>query len=62
MSVAEKIELIEAVWASLRESPGEYPSPSWHKDVLEDRKRRIEAGEAKLSAWTEARQRLESLG
>lgn len=62
MSVAEKIQVMELVWESLRQRPDEVPSPEWHQQVLEERPRRLASGEATISSWDEAKKRLNELG
>lgn len=44
MSTKEKLQMMEALWDSLTEDPTEPPSPDWHSDVLEERQRKIKAG------------------
>ena len=46
MSRSERIRTMEAIWDSLIEDEADIESPDWHRDVLEDRKRKIESGEA----------------
>ncbi len=46
MSRMERIRTMEALWDSLVDEESEIDSPDWHQDILEDRKRRIESGEA----------------
>lgn len=55
MSVEEKLQLLEAVWADLSRLPDEIESPSWHKDVLEQTEKRVETGEATFSDWQKAK-------
>lgn len=62
MSVAEKVRLLETVWESLCAHPGDVQSPEWHREVLEDRRRRLEDGRATVSAWADAKARLLQLG
>ena len=62
MSIAEKLEAMEAIWASLCSRPGDVASPAWHEDVLAERKKRLESGEATVSDWGEAKKRLQDLG
>ena len=62
MSVAEKVQLLESVWQSLCGCPGDVQSPEWHREVLEERSRRLEDGRATISAWTDAKVRLMQLG
>jgi hypothetical protein len=37
-------------------------SPEWHREVLEERRRRLEDGRATISSWTDAKARLMQLG
>jgi putative addiction module component (TIGR02574 family) len=62
MSVAEKIQLLEGVWQSLCVHPGDVRSPEWHREVLEERTRRLADGRATISAWADAKARLMQLG
>ncbi len=62
MSVAEKMQLLESVWSSLCKNPGDVRSPEWHEQVLAERTRRLESGEATISSWADAKERLQKLG
>jgi putative addiction module component (TIGR02574 family) len=62
MSTAEKVRLLETVWDSLCRENGDPQSPEWHRSVLEERSRRLESGQATVSAWNEAKARLLQLG
>ena len=62
MSVAAKLDALEAIWASLCSKPADLASPVWHEQVLAERKRRLESGEATISAWSDAKNRLRELG
>jgi hypothetical protein len=55
MSVEEKLQLLEAIWADLSRVPDQLESPAWHKDFLEETERRVESGEATFSDWQEAK-------
>ncbi|MFE8032649.1 addiction module protein [Thiohalocapsa marina] len=46
MSVEEKLQTIELLWDSLAGNEDSVPSPDWHREVLEERTRQIESGEA----------------
>ena len=46
MTVAEKLQLMETLWNE---------SPAWHRDVLEERERRIASGDARFSDWEQAK-------
>lgn len=46
LSVGERLEVMEQIWESLRDEDQELSSPSWHEPILEERKRKMESGEA----------------
>ncbi len=58
MTTPQKLEAMEALWASLCKNPSEVESPAWHAAILADRKRRIESGEAVVSDWESAKRRI----
>ena len=37
MSLAEKLEAMEALWVDLSRAPADVPVPQWHRDVLKAR-------------------------
>jgi putative addiction module component (TIGR02574 family) len=48
---SEKLHLIEQLWDRLEEN--DVQSPDWHKEVLDDRKKRYEDGELSLISLEE---------
>ena len=52
---------MESVWASLRNAP-DLPTPQWHRELLAERKQRLETGQATVSSWNDAKKRLNELG
>ncbi|MDR3569423.1 MAG: addiction module protein [Syntrophobacteraceae bacterium] len=48
MSRIERLQAIEALWNSLLDEEAEVVSPEWHRDILEERKRKIESGQAEF--------------
>ena len=62
MSAAEKLQLMETIWSSLCQNPGDVQSPEWHKEILAERTRRLQSGEATVSSWNDAKARLQRLG
>ena len=48
MSRIERLQVMEALWDSLIDEEAEIESPEWHRDILEERKRKIEAGKAEF--------------
>ncbi len=58
MSSAEKVELMESLWADLCRKPEEVESPAWHDDVLREREKRLETREEQVLEWAEAKKRI----
>ena len=56
MSFPDKLELLEALWDDLSRRPDQLLSPEWHKDVLDERRRRVQSGEETFSDWEAAKQ------
>jgi putative addiction module component (TIGR02574 family) len=56
MTVAEKMQTMEAIWQNLLADPVAIESPVGHEGEL--RAREIESGEAKFIDWEEAKARL----
>ena len=54
MTLAEKLEVMETIWADLSRRSDSRPSPDWHRDVLQDRKRLADEGELKFLDWETA--------
>jgi hypothetical protein len=38
MSLAEKLEAMEAIWADLSRTPSQVTIPDWHREVLKTRR------------------------
>ncbi len=62
MSVSDKMQVLETVWSSLCQNPGDVQSPEWHQQVLAERTQRLKSGEASVSTWADAKARLLKLG
>ena len=60
MSTTDKLKIMESVWASLRNAP-DLPTPQWHRELLAERKQRLETGQATVSSWNDAKKRLNEL-
>jgi hypothetical protein len=58
MSVAEKLEAMESLWADLARRAPEQTAPEWHAKILEERERRLAAGQEEVLDWEEAKRRL----
>ena len=53
MTLADKLEAMEALWADISRRPAELPSPDWHKDILDER-RLVAEGKLKFLDWDTA--------
>ncbi len=51
MSLADKLEVMETLWTDLSRKPGELPSPAWHWEVLQERRRLADSGQLKFQDW-----------
>jgi len=58
LTVTEKLDLMERLWADLSRHPQDVPSPAWHGAVLDERREALRQGRTTFVAWEEARQRL----
>ncbi len=58
MSLREKLAVMESLWEDLTRAPEKFPSPAWHKDILEGRRARGAAGKAKFLEWETAKREL----
>jgi hypothetical protein len=50
MSRIERLQAMEALWDSLIDEEFEIRSPEWHRDILEERRKKIETGKAEFIA------------
>lgn len=57
MSVEEKIQTMELLWDSLSQAPADLESPDWHREILEERRRKVDAGEAVFLSLEELKAR-----
>jgi putative addiction module component (TIGR02574 family) len=56
LSAGEKLYIIEKLWDRLEEK--DVPSPDWHRELLEERKRRYEEGKEPLVTLEEFKRQL----
>jgi putative addiction module component (TIGR02574 family) len=49
---------MEALWRSLSKHENQVPVPDWHKQVLDERQRQIDAGEASFVSLEEMKERV----
>lgn len=58
MTVEEKLQAVEDIWADLRSHPDNVPSPDWHRDVLNARERAQKDSSAGFEDWTIVKERI----
>lgn len=58
MTLAQKMEVLERVWDSVREQENKLESPAWHGEVLAERQQLVEEGKATFAPWDEVKERL----
>lgn len=58
MTREQKLRAMEELWDDLCHSAEGVASPMWHGEVLAERERRVEAGEASFHDWADVKARL----
>jgi hypothetical protein len=58
MTVAEKLRLMEALWADLSRHEADVESPAWHEQILKERDARLKSGQEFPLDWEIAKQRI----
>ena len=53
MSTIERLQAMEALWDSLMDEESEIESLQWHREIIEERKRKIENGKAEFISLEE---------
>ena len=54
----EKLKVMEFLWTELSSSEGDYTSPQWHKEALQQTEQRLADGKEEIIDWHEAKQTL----
>lgn len=60
LSAAERLETMEIIWDSLLDDENNIESPPWHRDILLERKSKIEKGEAEFLSIEQLKAKLRS--
>ena len=60
LPLAEKIEIMEAIWEDLRAQAERVPVPQWHQDLLDERRKAVEEGREELLDWDSIKDSLPS--
>ncbi len=58
LSLAQKLDLMEANRDNLTKNEGTLESPDWHGPILRDREAAMESGKSGVSDWGEAKDRI----
>ncbi len=58
LSVAEKLLLMERLWADLSKQPSQIVTPEWHGTVLAARLAAVKEGKTEFVDWEAAKERL----
>jgi putative addiction module component (TIGR02574 family) len=58
LTLAQKLGLIETLWDDIARNEEALESPDWHREVLQDREKALEAGKASVAPWEEAKARI----
>ncbi len=53
MSIIERLQAMEALWDSLLHEESQIESPECHRDILEERRKKIENGKAEFISLEE---------
>lgn len=51
MSLADKLQAMELLWAELSKTPEQLASPDWHGKVLQQRRDQVRQGTASFQSW-----------
>jgi hypothetical protein len=54
MSLADKLQAMELLWADLSKDPDQVVSPAWHGEELRRRSEEVQQGKASFQAWDTA--------
>ena len=58
MTIEEKMQAMEMLWDDFCKKQPDFQSPSWHKDILIEREKRIKEGKDKFIDWKIAKKEI----
>ena len=58
LPLAEKLQIMEALWDDLRAHVEGLPVPEWHKELLDSRRKAVEEGREQVLEWDEVKSSL----
>lgn len=57
-SLAQKLDLMEMLWADISQQEQSLDSPAWHEDILKERQAALANGSDTATNWEEAKERI----
>jgi hypothetical protein len=61
LTLAQKLDLMEALWNDLSKHEESLESPGWHEQVPRDQEEALAAGKASVSDWEETKDRIRGM-
>jgi putative addiction module component (TIGR02574 family) len=61
LSVEEKLDYLEALWARVASKPEQLPVPDWHRKILAERLTAYRSGKGSSRPWSEFRDEMRSI-
>ncbi|MEK6803619.1 MAG: addiction module protein [Nitrospirota bacterium] len=61
MTLHEKLAAMESLWEDLTRTPEAIESPAWHKDILDERHKRLATGQSQFNDWEKAKADIRSM-
>jgi hypothetical protein len=58
MSLSDKLQAMEAIWADLSNQNSKYTPPQWHNEILKERQKRIDSGDIGFTDWVVAKKEI----
>lgn len=58
LSVDEKIDYLQSLWGRIAATPETVPVPDWHREILDQRLKDLEANPASGDSWDVVQERL----
>lgn len=58
LPLGEKLQIMEVIWEDLRSRSDDVPVPSWHREILDDRRKAVEDGREKVLEWDQVKRDL----
>lgn len=55
MTLQEKLAIMESIWEDLVHTPEAIESPTWHKNLLDERRQRLAEGTSRFTDWETAK-------